>query len=81
MAEIPAAEDIPASDEDGALLLLDQAAATGLTPGNAAIRRLDFSGGAGTLEATDDTDNCASDFVAGVPRPRNNGTIYQGHFE
>lgn len=57
------------------------AAATGLTPGNAAIRRLDVSGGAGMLEATDDTDNCASDFVAGIPRPRNNGTIYQGHFE
>lgn len=31
VAEIPATEDIPASDEDGALLLLDQAAATGLT--------------------------------------------------
>lgn len=57
------------------------AVASGLTPGSAAIRRLDVSGGAGTLEAGDDTDNCASDFVAGSPRPRNNGTVFQGHFE
>lgn len=56
-------------------------AGTGLVPGMAAIRRLDVSGGAGTLEAGDDTDNCASDFVLGVPLPRNNDTTYLGNFE
>jgi cysteine-rich repeat protein len=44
-------------------------------PGRAAIRRLDISGGATTLESTDDTNVCSTDFVEGLPAPRNsNGT-------
>lgn len=54
-------------------------ALAGLVSGSATIRRLDIAGGASTLEAADDTDNCASDFVFGTPSPRNNvgssGTI------
>lgn len=46
--------------------------ANGLRSGRAAIRRLDIAGGASTLEAADDTDNCANDFVEGLPDARNN---------
>lgn len=55
--------------------------AAGLVPGVAAHRRLDVSGGVGTLEAGDDTDNCASDFVAAAPLPRNNDTLFLGTLE
>ena len=55
--------------------------ASGLVPGVAAIRRLDVAGGAGTLEAADDSDNCASDFVAAAPIPRNNDTLFLGNLE
>jgi cysteine-rich repeat protein len=51
----------------------------GIPPGRAMVRRLDVSGGATTLETTDDTDNSANDFRLGTPAPRNNanqnGTI------
>ncbi|KGQ20785.1 hypothetical protein LF41_1325 [Lysobacter dokdonensis DS-58] len=47
-------------------------ASGGLTSGRAAVRRLNISGGATSLEATDDTDNCANDFAFGNPVPRNN---------
>ena len=50
-------------------------ASTGLLSGRASIRRLDVSGGATILEASDDTDNCASDFVIGLPAPRNNAGV------
>ena len=48
---------------------------TGLVLTKAATRRLDISGGATTLEATDDTDNCANDFLLRVPTPRNNAGV------
>jgi cysteine-rich repeat protein len=44
----------------------------GLDLGSAVRRRLDVAGGPTTLEAADDTDNCASDFVAAAPAPVNN---------
>jgi cysteine-rich repeat protein len=44
----------------------------GLQSGRAAVRRLDRAGAATTLDAGDDTDNCATDFVFGTPAPRNN---------
>ena len=51
----------------------------GLLSGTAAIRRLDITGSATVLDAADDTDNSANDFVSGLPAPRNNvgvlGTI------
>jgi len=51
--------------------------ATGLEEGAAAIRRLDICQTAGCsdveLDAGDDTDDSANDFVAGAPAPRNNG--------
>lgn len=54
-------------------------AATGLQPGQAVLRRLNLAGSASTLDAGDDTGNSATDFVAGLPMPRNNagqrGTI------
>jgi len=54
----------------------------GLIPGRAAIRRLDISGVPTLLEGSDDTNNCANDFVAGLPAPRNNagssGTVPPG---
>jgi cysteine-rich repeat protein len=54
-------------------------APAGLLPGQAAIRRLDIAGAPGTLQSADDTDQCATDFVGGLPAPRNNagnlGTI------
>lgn len=50
-------------------------AATGLVQGEAAIRRLDIAGGATTLEAADDTDDSANDFIGGAPRPVNNAGV------
>lgn len=55
--------------------------ASGLVPGMAAHRRLDISGGVGTLESADDTDNCANDFLAAAPLPRNNDTLFLGSLE
>jgi cysteine-rich repeat protein len=53
--------------------------AGGLVPGRAALRRLDIAGSYTALDGADDTDNCAVDFVSGLPGPRNNmgaaGTI------
>jgi MYXO-CTERM domain-containing protein len=53
-------------------------AATGIATGKAAIRRLDIAGGATTLDAADDTDNCANDFVEGSPAPENNAGMTSG---
>jgi cysteine-rich repeat protein len=50
-------------------------AAGGISPGRAAVRRLDISGGANTLDAGDDTDNCAADFAFGTPAPRNSANM------
>jgi cysteine-rich repeat protein len=50
-------------------------AATGLESGKAAIRRLDIAGSATVLDAGDDTDNSASDFIFGLPAPRNNAGV------
>ncbi len=54
-------------------------ASTGLQFGKAAIRRLDIApappGSDTALEALDDTDNCATDFVTGSPSPRNNARV------
>ena len=47
----------------------------GLQSGRAAIRRLDIAGAANLLEGTDDTNNCANDFVVGLPAPRNNAGV------
>ena len=51
----------------------------GIPPGRAALRRLDIAGSSITLDAGDDTNNCAVDFESGLPQPRNNagqfGTI------
>jgi cysteine-rich repeat protein len=47
----------------------------GLLSGKAAIRRLDIAGSATVLDAGDDTDNCANDFVSGLPAPRNNAGV------
>ncbi len=47
-------------------------AAGGLQSGRAAIRRLDIAGSANSLDAGDDTNNCATDFIFGLPAPRNN---------
>ncbi|HEV8694683.1 MAG TPA: FG-GAP-like repeat-containing protein [Lysobacter sp.] len=44
----------------------------GLASGRAAVRRLDIAGSATVLDAGDDTNNCATDFVSGLPAPRNN---------
>ena len=49
--------------------------AAGLVPTKAATRRLDIAGGVSTLEAADDTDNCANDFLAKAPTPRNNAGV------
>ncbi|MGE4069582.1 MAG: hypothetical protein AB7E72_00225 [Lysobacterales bacterium] len=54
---------------------------TGLAPGLAAVRRLDIAGGLGTLEAADDTDDSANDFVSGNPIPRNNDCLFLGNLE
>jgi cysteine-rich repeat protein len=50
-------------------------AATGLESGKAAIRRLNIAGSATVLDAGDDTDNSATDFVLGLPAPRNNAGV------
>ena len=53
--------------------------AGGIVPGRAAVRRLNIAGSATALDGADDTNNCAVDFVTGLPVPRNNmgaaGTI------
>ncbi len=50
-------------------------ATAGLIPGYAARRRLDICGQAGTLDACDDTDDSANDWITAVPNPiKNNGT-------
>jgi cysteine-rich repeat protein len=46
--------------------------ASGLPLGDAMTRRLDLAGSPSLLEAADDTNNSAHDFVSGVPAPRNN---------
>jgi cysteine-rich repeat protein len=46
---------------------------TGIRRGRAAVRRRDIAGSAATLDAGDDTNNSATDFVLGFPSPRNNG--------
>jgi cysteine-rich repeat protein len=50
-------------------------AATGIPPGKAMVRRLDVSGSPTLLESTDDTNNCANDFLLGTPSPRNNAGV------
>ena len=50
-------------------------AGTGLVSGRAARRRLDISGSASALDSGDDTDNSATDFVLGLPGPRNNAGV------
>lgn len=50
-------------------------ASGGLRPGQAMIRRLDIAGSPGILDADDDTENSAADFVAGVPAPGNNAGL------
>src|SRR5678815_1750477 len=50
-------------------------ASTGLVSGRAAIRRLDIAGSATVLDAGDDTDNSANDFISGLPAPRNNAGL------
>ena len=50
-------------------------AGSGLLFGKAAGRRLDIAGSATTLDAGDDTDNCANDFVFRLPAPRNNAGV------
>ena len=50
-------------------------AGTGLVSGKAAIRRLDIAGSATVLDAGDDTDNSANDFISGLPAPRNNAGL------
>ena len=47
----------------------------GLKLGQAAIRRLDIAGSAGVLDGADDTDNCANDFIFGMPAPQNNAGV------
>ena len=47
----------------------------GIPGGRAAIRRLDIAGGTTTLNATDDTNNSATNFIVGAPAPRNNANI------
>ena len=47
--------------------------AGGIVPGRAAVRRLNIAGSATALDGADDTNNCAVDFVTGLPAPRNNG--------
>lgn len=47
-------------------------ASGGLVSGRAVLRRLNIAGSTTTLDAGDDTDNSATDFVFGLPAPRNN---------
>ncbi|MBP6630970.1 MAG: DUF4215 domain-containing protein [Kofleriaceae bacterium] len=44
----------------------------GLRHGRALLRRLDLAGGATTLDAGDDSNDCATDLRFGPPQPRNN---------
>jgi len=47
----------------------------GLISGYAAQRRLDICGGIASLEACDDTDDSANDWITAIPHPiKNNGT-------
>ncbi len=50
-------------------------ASGGIPAGRAAIRRLNIAGSPTSLDAADDTNNCANDFLAGTPAPRNNAGI------
>ena len=50
-------------------------ATVGLELGSALKRRLDISGGATTLDALDDTNSSANDFVFGTAAPRNNAGV------
>lgn len=50
-------------------------AASGLQFGRAAIRRLNVAGSPTVLDAADDTNNSASDFLTGLPAPRNNAGV------
>jgi cysteine-rich repeat protein len=47
----------------------------GIPPARAIARRLDIAGGAGTLDAADDTDNSANDFLVAMPRPQGSDGI------
>lgn len=49
---------------------------TGLTPGRAAIRRLDIVAPTTTLQSGDDTDECSTDFIDGAPAPRANNSLF-----
>ena len=51
------------------------AASTGIPVGRAAVRRLDVAGSPTLLEATDDTDQCSTDFLEGFPAPRNSNAV------
>jgi hypothetical protein len=51
------------------------APSTGLLRGQAATRNLALSGSPTMLDATDDTDNCANDFLFSAPAPRNNAGV------
>lgn len=50
-------------------------ASTGLVSGTAAKRRLNIAGGTTVLDAGDDTNNSANDFLQGLPAPRNNAGV------
>jgi cysteine-rich repeat protein len=50
-------------------------ATSGLKSGKAAKRRLDIAGSASVLDAGDDTNNSANDFIEGLPAPRNNANV------
>ena len=50
-------------------------ATRGIDSGKAAIRRLDIAGSPTVLDAGDDTDNSANDFILGLPSPRNNAGV------
>jgi cysteine-rich repeat protein len=49
--------------------------AVGLAPGVAMRRRLDLVGSPTVLDFGEDTNDCANDFVAGLPAPRNNQRV------
>lgn len=50
-------------------------ASVGIPVARAARRRLDITGTPGALDSGDDTDNCANDFIAALPTPRNNTRV------
>lgn len=47
----------------------------GIPVARALRRRLDITGNPGVLDAGDDTDNSANDFIASLPTPRNNARV------